>query len=94
MNIINKFGLDISDEVIKNITSELFEIVRTSPKSPLPTRINLVQYLLANYREHDLDLWCAGQIEERMESNYCKELKELGYELLNKYDPDYFKKKS
>ncbi len=92
MNIINKFGLDISDEVIKNITSELFEIVKK--RSRLSTRINLVQYLLANYREHDLDLWCAGQIEERMESNYCKELKELGYELLNKYDPDYFKKKS
>lgn len=87
MNIINKFGTYINEEVVNFITLELFEIVKKNynNRKRLPTRIELIKYVITNYqKEHSLDLRCASQIEEVMEFKYSRKLEEIGYKLLNK----------
>ena len=94
MRIINPSGMEIPENVINEIVLELFGIVKKKfeSKKKLPERTDLVGFLLDGYKEkYSPDLICAGQIEEVMEKTHSKELKEMGYQLLNKYNPDWFK---
>jgi len=94
MRILNRSGIEIPENIVDDIVVELFKKINNNfeSKKELPKRIDLISFVYGEYREkYRLDLICAGHIEEKMELIYGKELKEMGYILLNKYNPDWYK---